>query len=140
MKTFPCNNNNNNEIITIMIIKFKSKREVDGGRLLATYAHDRPVRGVAFQHGPVSLKSFFFFLGISLIMIFFSKTTKQQLQNSKKKKLKAMSGRPRHFISVSDQVMGDAPKVRLHKLPSQYDADAGEEQFEHEPVRTIVGW
>lgn len=72
---------------------------VQSGQLLATYMHDRPVRGVAFQHGP------------------------------------ALAGRTRHFITVSDQVMGTAPKVLMYRLPPSED-----DELPTEPVKTIVGW
>jgi translation initiation factor 3 subunit I len=72
---------------------------VESGHLLATYPHDRPVRGVSFQHGP------------------------------------AMAGRGRHFVTVSDQVMGTAPKILMFRLPPRED-----DTLSTEPVRTIVGW
>jgi translation initiation factor 3 subunit I len=72
---------------------------VESGELLATYMHDRPVRGVAFQHGP------------------------------------ALAGRSRHFVTVSDQVMGTAPKVLLYRLPAREG-----DELSTDAVRSIVGW
>ena len=80
--------------------------EVETGLLLATYMHERPVRCVNFQHGPV------------------------------------MAGHARNFISVSDQVMGQTPKILIYRLPKTPPKTEREfaTAFVKTPVLIITGW
>jgi len=46
-----------------------------------------------------------------------------------------MDGKERHFISVSDQVMGFPPRIMVYKLPASPN-----DPYPTTPVRTIQGW
>ena len=51
-----------------------------------------------------------------------------------------MAGHVRHFLSVSDQVMGQPPKILVYRLPKTAPKDNIKGAFPTAPVTTITGW
>ncbi len=90
--------------------------EVESGKCLAVYKHAQPVRRVCFQHGPIM----------------------------------AGHGNPggmvRLFLTVSDQVMGQPPKIYIYQLPIDapnedgHGDDDDNDQLSTEPIKIIEGW